>query len=171
MASNNVYEIIIRYDQDLPDLGDSPIAGAGGAPSAPKGAAGGTSAPASVGAAAGLKAIRPFVDAGMTMRANYVSTVTGAAQLAQRTKLVNSTFSTGLDLATSAASGAGIASALGVAATGPAALVGLAVGGVIKAVEIVTRMAELANKKEVEDTAITAGRARAGISWNMSRRK
>lgn len=171
MASNNVYEIIIRYDQDLPDLGDSPIAGAGGAPSAPKGAAGGAGVPAGIGAAAGLKAIRPFVDAGMTMRSNYVTTVTGSAQLAQRTKLVNSTVSTGLDLAASAASGAGIASALGLASTGPAALIGLAVGGVVKAVDIVTRMAELANKKEVEDTAISAGRARAGISWNMSRRK
>lgn len=166
MAANNVYEIRIRYDADTQDPGDSPIAGSGG------GKGGSTKDPAAKGmtTAGALKVIRPFIDAGMTMRTDYITTVTGSAQLAQRNRLFNSAASASMDLVTSAAAGGGLAAAFGVA--GPAgAAVGLAIGAATKAIDIAVNASKLANKKTVEDTAISAGTARAGISWNMSRRK
>lgn len=170
MASNNVYEIHIIYDQNAQAAGDSPIAGSGSVPpSAPSSGAG--SAPAISPTAGALKVARPFVDTALSMRSQYISTVTGSQQLAQRNQFFTSAVRSGVDLATSAAAGAGIASALGIAATGPAALIGIAVSVIGKVLEIAQNAAEISNKMAVENTAISAGRARAGISWNMSRRK
>lgn len=168
MASNNVYEIRIRYDADTQDPGDSPIAGSGGGkgPSTPGQPAGGKNM-ATAGAG---KIIRPFIDAGLTMRTDYIATVTGSAQLAQRNRLFNSTASAAADLAISSATGAGLAAALGFS-NPVGAVIGVTIGAVNKALDIATKAYALSTKKTVEDTAISAGTARAGISWNMSRRK
>lgn len=171
MASNNVYEIHIIYDQNAQAAGDSPIAGSGSVPpSAPSSGEG--SAPAISPTAGALKVARPFVDTALSMRSQYISTVTGSQQLAQRNQLTNAAVRGGLDLAAGAAAGGGIASALGMSAmAGPAAIIGAAMAAIGKVLEIAQNAAEIANKMEVENTAISAGRARAGISWNMSRRK
>ena len=116
------------------------------------------------------KIIRPFIDAGLTMRTDYITTVTGSAQLAQRNRLFNSAVSAAIDLGSYAAAGSGLAAAFGVA--GPVGVaVGLAIGVANDAIDIAVNALKLANKKTVEDAAISAGTARAGISWNMSRRK
>lgn len=170
MAASNVYEIRILFDPNEQGAGDAPIAKLQGG-KADVGKKGGEAEGAGAVIAGSLKAVRPFIDTAMAMRSQYVSTVTGSRQLEQKTAFYQSFLSTGLDVVQGAASGGGIAAALGIA-SGP---VGVAVGAAVaiagKALEIAQRAADIANKKEVESTAISVGKARAGISWNMSRRK
>ena len=117
-----------------------------------------------------VQIVTPFISTAMQMRTQEVSTVTGSGQLARKQALTNALISTGVAVTSKVVGGAGIASALGVAA-GPAAIVAAAMTAVTKVLDIAASAAEIRNKMEVESTAISATKARAGISWDRSRER
>lgn len=166
MARKNEYKIIIEYGP-LPDESEngsaiSDLGGGGGVPPpAPNQAR-------RAAVAAVSSVVNPVLNAGLRLHTQQLTTLTGSAQLAQRQSLINGVVNGGVGFAESLLGGATVGAALGIG-TGPAALVSVAMSAVSKALDIVARAEDLANRQEVENTAINVTRARAGVSWNRSR--
>lgn len=163
MASDK-QSYVIRIQYDTPDgspAGEAPDRGADSG----KGKADVKQTPNVTPAAV----IQPFVSTALQMQTQRVNTVTGSGQLARKQQLINSITSTAVDMGTKALGGASVAASLGMAGGPVGAAVGVAMAAVSECLKIATSMADLKNKQEVENTAIAATRARAGISWDRSR--
>lgn len=155
---------VIRIQYDAPDGSNIGEAPSGGSESG-KGKAEAKGVPNVTPAAV----IKPFVSTVLQMETQRINTITGSGQLARKQELINSATQTGVDIVTKAIGGASVAASLGLAAGPVGAVVGVAVAAVSKALEIVAKVEDLNNKQKVENTAIAATKARAGLSWGRSR--
>ena len=167
MSNKQSYIIRIRYDTpDGSSVGEAPDSGVDNG----KGKAESKQEPKVTPASIVTPFVKMGMQTGMQMQSQYINTVTGSGQLARRQELINGLVSTTVDVATNAMTGASVAASLGLAAGPVGAVAGIAIAAVSEVFKIATRAADIRNQQEVESTAITATKARAGISWNRSRR-
>lgn len=166
---NNEYIIRIFYETpDGSSVGMAPIGTAGasqGSNEAAKKPTPGISA---------ASFISPIVNTGITLKTQEINTLTGSGQLAKKQSFSNAMIKSAMDVGTSAIGGASVAASIGSAVGVSAAaggVIGAAIAGINKLLDIATAAADISNKKTVESTAISATKARATISWDRSRER
>lgn len=164
MRNKQSYVIRIQYDTpDNSSVGDAPDRGSDGGRAKADEKQDPKITPASI--------IKPFVSTAMQMQTQQINTITGSGQLSRKQQLINSVASAGVDLGAKVLGGASIAASLGMAGGPVAVAAGIAMTAVSECLKIAASMTDLRNKRVVENTAITATKARAGISWDRSRNR
>ena len=162
--ADHKYEIVIKYEEipDGSDVGQAPLA----SPSVNQK----KSSASSVAFASAI--IVPTIQTALSNKSAEIRTVTGSDQLARRQEVINSAVNGAVTLAQSAMGGATVAASFGKTlgiSTGSGAILGIVTAVMGKVLDIASRAEQLQNQMKVESTQIAVSRARAGISWNMSR--